>query len=134
MITKPYVWNFRSDAHVRATLSEASILKRRRKNIIGIQITVISWTLEFLSGSLLLIRHLINIGTFQTVKDSKCMDQIFILIGFFITNILVPGSYLLNDEAKKLFILAKGWTSFFQNHLIKCFQGKEPFNEDNQVA
>ena len=111
-------------------MSEASILKRRRKNIIGIQITVISWTLEFLSGSLLLIR----LWTFQTVKDSKFMDQIFILIGFFITNILVPGSYLLNDEAYGLFILAKGWKAFFLNNVVNSFRRNEASNENNHIA
>ena len=115
---------------MKALLSEDSILKRRRQNIIGMKITAISWMLEFLSGFILLLRF----RHYQTIKEHEWTDKIFHLFGLALTTILIPGSYLLNDEAKKLFILAKGWTSFFQNHWTKGFHGKEPFNEDNQVA
>ena len=124
------IFVLRKDEHVKALLSEDSILKRRRQNIIGMKITAISWMLEFLSGFISLLRF----WHYQTIKEHQLMDKMFHLFGNALTTIFIPGSYLLNDEAKKLFILARGWTSFFQNHLIKCFQGKETFNEDNQVA
>ena len=115
---------------MKALLSEDSILKRRRKNVIGMKITAISWMLEFLSGFILLLRF----RHYQTIKEHEWTDKIFHLFGLALTTILIPGSYLLNDEAHKLLILAKGWRSFFQENVVKGFQRNEPSNENNEFV
>ena len=106
---------FRSESKERvlASLSEESIRKRRRRNTIGIQITVISWLLEFFAG-------IINVSRYwmmQNDQDSDWTDRLFALFDTFVFLILIPGSYLLNSEAIKLFIHAKGWTMFIVTRL-----------------
>jgi hypothetical protein len=102
-----------SKERVLACLSEESIRKRRRRNTIGIQITIISWFLEFLAGIVNLSRY----WMFQNDQDSDWTDRLFGLFDVFVFLILIPGSYLLNNEAIKLFIHAKGWTMFIITRL-----------------
>ena len=115
---------------MKALLSEDSILKRRRKNVIGMKITAISWMLEFLSGFISLLRF----WHYQTIKEHQWMDKMFHLFGNALTTIFIPGSYLLNDEAYKLFILAKGWGAFIRNNVVSSFRRNERSNENNQIV
>ena len=91
---------------ILASLSEESKTKRRRRNKIGIQITFISWILEFLGGTIVLLRYFL----FQTNNGGEWLDRLFALFDFFFCIVLVPLSYLLNDEAVKLAIEVKGWS------------------------
>ena len=91
---------------ILASLSEESKTKRRRRNKIGIQITFISWILEFLGGTIVLLRYLL----FQTHNGGEWLDRLFALFDFFFCIVLVPLSYLLNDEAVKVAIEVKGWS------------------------
>ena len=115
---------------MKALLSEDSILKRRRKNVIGMKITAISWMFEFLSGFIALLRF----RHYQTIREHEWMDKMFHLFGLALTTIFIPGSYLLNDEAYKLFILAKGWKAFIINNVINSFRRNGPSNENNHIA
>ena len=91
-----------------ASLSEESKIKRRRRNTIGIQITIISWILEFFGGIIALARF----WMFQTKDDGEWADRMFSLVGLFISMVLIPLSYLLNNEAVKVAIQVKGWSNF----------------------
>ena len=104
-----------SNEHVLACLSEESIRKRRRRNTIGIQITVISWLLEFFAGIINLSRY----WMMQINQDSDWTDRLFLLFDTFVFMVLIPGSYLLNNEAVKLCIHAKGWTTFIINRITR---------------
>ena len=120
-----------NNEHIIASLSEESIRKRRRKNTIGIQITVISWLLELLGNIIMVSRYL----TWQHVDDTELSnDRIFHFFGIFVTLILLPGSYLLNSEAVKLLIAAKGWTTFARNNIARCFQQNTSEDEENWIA
>ena len=111
--------------HLIASLSKESVLKRRRRHNIGIQITAMSWLLEFLASIVSLLRYCIM----GTGKNSEWIDRLSQLLVLFISYILVPGSYLLNDEVTKLLIVANGWTKFFRNNVAKCGQRREPSNQ-----
>ena len=89
-------------------MSEESKIKRRRRNTIGIQITAISWILEFFGGIIALIRF----WMFQTKDGGEWADRMFSLLGLFICMVLIPLSYLLNNEAVKVAIQVKGWSNF----------------------
>ena len=91
-----------------ASLSEESKIKRRRRNTIGIQITVISWILEFFGGTIALARF----WMFQTKDGGEWADRMFSLLGLFICMVLIPLSYLLNNETVKVAIQVKGWSNF----------------------
>ena len=111
------IWFCRSESKERvlACLSEESIRKRHRRNTIGIQITVISWLLEFFAGIINLSRY----WMMQINQDSDWTDRLFLLFDTFVFIVLIPGSYLLNNEAVKLCIHAKGWTTFIINRITR---------------
>ena len=53
----------------------------------------------------------------QTIQDSEWTDRMFGVFDIFVSLVLIPSSYLLNSEAVKLLIVAKGWTTFFISRL-----------------
>ena len=103
-------------------LSEESIIKRRRRNTIGLQITIISWSLEFLASITLVSKYWIlqsyhnehwNYTQRQLVSNIlKVLEALTILI-------LIPSSYLLNSEANKLRIMANGWITMCTKQRIE---------------
>ena len=95
-------------------MSEEAILKRRRRNTIGIQIAFISWMLEFLAGNINIARY----WMMQTDQDDEWTDRLFGLLDAFIWLVLIPGSYLLNNEAIKLTIHAQGWLSLCRTQIV----------------
>ena len=102
---------------ILASLSEEAKRKRRRKHTIGIQITAVSWMLEFIGGCIVMSRFLL----FQKQDGTKdeWTDRILALLDIFVCLIPIPLSYLLNDEAIKLAIQTQGWIRFLRrpNHV-----------------
>ena len=129
-----YMLTSRSDNKetIIASLSKESILKRRRRNTIGIQITVITWMFELLANIIAFSRCLMWVN--NDAHNIEHMDRISILFGLFVQVILIPSSYLLNSEAVKLLILAKGWTTFLGDNMIRCLQRNRASNEIQPIT
>ena len=88
---------------VNQLLSEESKIKRNRKTTIGIQTTTISWILEFLGGSIVLL-------SYYLVKDrDECTDLITLLSMVSLNYILIPASYLMIPAKYKESIFKNGW-------------------------
>ena len=123
---------FRSENNetIIAALSVESILKRRRRHKIGIQITVISWILELFASFIPLSRYLIWTGN----EDNEWVDRIVNLVGLFIGSVIVPGSYLLNNEAVKMLIVAHGWTKFVRGSMVRCLSRNRLSNDNIELA
>ena len=119
------IYFFRSESRERvlACLSEESIRKRRRRNTIGIQITVISWMLELLSGFIFLYRY----WMMQTNQDREWTQRMFGIFDIFVSLVLIPSSYLLNNEAVKIAINTIGWTKFCRSRLER----RDDLNENH---
>ena len=62
--------------------------------------------------------HLARYWMMQTDQDDEWTDRLFGLLDAFINLVLIPGSYLLNDEAKKLMIYAQGWLSLCRTQIV----------------
>ena len=101
-------------------MSDDAIRKRRRKHTIGIQITVFTWMLELLYNISTVARYFI----WEKAPDNEWSDRMFSVFECFISFILIPGSYLLNNEAVKLLILEKGWQTFSLETIARYFQPK----------
>ena len=83
---------------------------------------VIAWSLEFISGLLLLI--------YWFLSEDKNHQLALIMIDILLRFIIIPGSYLLNTEVNKALIVAEGWwkslrTTFRSNKI-------QPSNNQNQ--
>ena len=72
--------------------------------------TVVSWLLEFFTGIIA-----ISINIHSENPDSN-VDLIFsvVVMDAFLNFVLIPGSYLLNNEINKKLIIAEGWCKIFR--------------------
>jgi hypothetical protein len=94
-------------------LSEDSKLKRRRIGKVNIQMTAISWLLELFTG-------LVAMGiTIHSQNPESDIDFIacIIIIDACLNFILIPSSYLLNNEVNKTMIIAGGWCRIFRRRV-----------------
>ena len=106
-----------------ALLSEDSIRRRQRRNTIGIQITVFSWMLEFLAGSIFCARYWVPL-----FYSNENFYRIRMLLDNSVCFVLIPSSYLLNNEDVKLSIQATGWRALFR---IYGIEESDPENGTN---
>ena len=128
--THIFIHNRRSENRgvINALLSEEARIKRYRKKTINIQMTCISWSLEFVSGL---------IGMLQLVTQMKSAS-IFLPLAVFSTLlnfIIIPTTYLLNTELCKAFIFAQGWWKAFRilvssNRVAPSQNSQEEQNEN----
>ena len=119
-----YIHNRRSENKetVNGSLSEESKIKRRRKKTINLQMTIISWSLEFLAGLtsliILVFSHLDPslLSAINIVVDSDSSVRIlFVFLPVFLYFIIIPSTYLLHTEICKAYIIAHGWCKCFSN-------------------
>ena len=75
--------------------------------------TVMSWLLECFTGIIA-----ISINIHSESPDSN-VDLIFSVIAMdaFLNFVLIPSSYLLNNEINKKLIIAEGWCKIFQRRV-----------------
>ena len=76
--------------------------KRGRQFVVGIQMTVISWCLEFVAGVFIMIMTACAAYGFIWVPGLWISD---ICVSF----IVIPASYLFNNEINKSLIVVDGW-------------------------
>ena len=126
--------SFRSDnkQFLQIALSEESIIKRRRKNKVNIQMTGISWLIEFGTG---MIAMAINIYSKNPDSNDDLICSI-IIVDACLNFILIPSSYLVNNEVNKTLIIAEGWCRIFKRRVKsnKVNPSVENANEAQIVA
>ena len=87
--------------NAEALLSEDARNRRHRTQAINLQMVVIAWSLEFISGLLVMV--------FWFFVDDKNDQLALILIDILLRFVIIPGSYLLNTEVSKALVVAEGW-------------------------
>ena len=87
---------------MQIVLSEGSKLKRRRMNKVNLQMTVISWCLEFIAG-------LVCLGVNFNPESSPDLISIMVIFDACLSFIIIPSTYIFNDGARKRGIIAEGW-------------------------
>ena len=71
--------------------------------------TVFSWSLEFITGLVLLVIN-IKIHNPETNVD---LITFMVIFDAFLNFIIIPSSYILNNESMKEIIMAEGWCKIF---------------------
>ena len=112
---------------LQSLLSETSKQKRRRRNVINLQMTIIAWSLEFMTG---LVNLLIGVKTSNPESNVDFITCMVIIDGF-LNFIIIPSSYILNSDVLKTAIIASGWFQFFRQ-LIISIKVQPLQNDDNQ--
>jgi len=91
-----------SEGVVSAMLSEKVRIKRQRRKTINIQMTIISWLIEFISGiAILAMYFLFNEANIVTL---------FAMFNTFVNFVIIPGTYILHTEVFRTFVVAQGWS------------------------
>ena len=104
-------------------LSEESRRKRKRSNAINIQITFITWLLEFSAGILCAVVYF---------TASKVASRWLAFLDMTLNFILIPSSYIINNDVNKAVIIAHGWIQGFRR-MFSLTTPDEP-NQDNGNA
>ena len=82
-------------------------MRRRRRYTISIKMTMISWSLELITGGISLVNTLI----FGHDDSLEIVTQVLVGVHVFLYFVVIPSSYLLNTEIFKNRIVEQGWTS-----------------------
>ena len=95
---------------MQIVLSESSKLKRRRTNKVNLQMTVISWSLEFIAG-------LVCLGVNFNPESSPDLISIMVIFDTCLNFIIIPSTYIFNDEVRKRGIIAEGWYTWVRGRM-----------------
>ena len=102
---------------MKTGLSKDDKILRRRKVTVSIQMTMLSWSLEAISG----ITAFLLIFTASRDDNLEPIAVILILLNLMLYYIFVPISYLINTEVLKALILAKGWFNWSKSFILSPF-------------
>ena len=95
-------------------LTEEYKIKRRKQNKVSIQMTVLSWSLEFLTG-------LLSMSAMYLARNEDTnvdVIAVIVVIDTSLNFILIPSTYVFNNEMNKTVIMAEGWWKIFPS----CFR------------
>ena len=100
-------FHFRSQKKefLQNNLSDDEKTFRRRKATISIQMTIISWTMEALTG----VSAFVLILCVSRQDSLETIASFFILLNHCLYFILIPLSYLFNTQVWKAIVIAQGW-------------------------
>ena len=99
---------------LNAALSDDARIKRGRTRTVNLQMTFISWSLEFISGIITMaFIYIIHHGIYDNISK-----HVLLALDICINSIVIPGSYLLNSEVNKSLIVAGGWYRAIRNLLL----------------
>ena len=107
-----FIFRHENKSVIDALLTEDSRRRRNRQKIVGIQMTMVSWFLELLTGVLMMILNLFGTGkgTLHTIMTDH---YILVFIDVFLCGVLIPSTYILNGDIIKEEIVENGWRKYF---------------------
>jgi hypothetical protein len=82
-----------------------------RRNTISLQTTILSWSLEFITGFLMLMNLLFRID------DENALFRILVPLDITLCTVVVPISYIVKTEDVKKSIVNTGWWTHFKTLL-----------------
>ena len=111
---------------MQIVLSESSKLKRRRTNKVNLQMTVISWSLEFIAG-------LVCLGVNFNPESSPDLISIMVIFDTCWNFIIIPSTYIFNDEVRKRGIIAEGWCTGVRSRMDSNSVGPASNNDSMKM-
>ena len=114
---------------MQIVLSESSKLKRRRMNKVNLQMTVISWSLEFIAGLVCLgVNFLI-----ENPESNPDLISIMVIFDSCLNFIIIPSTYIFNDEVRKRGIIAEGWYTGVRGRMYSNSVGPASNNDSIEI-
>ena len=111
---------------MQIVLSESSKLKRRRTNKVNLQMTVISWSLEFIAG-------LVCLGVNFNPESSPDLISIMVIFDTCLNFIIIPSTYIFNDEVRKRGIIKEGWYIGVRGRVVSNSVGLASNNDSTKM-
>ena len=98
-----FMFYFRLEQHngVNELLNDNAKRSRKHTQTVNIQMSVMTWLMEFITGCLLMINF--------TMSDNITIIIIISLFDVIMTFVVIPGAYILNTEVMKSKIIQNGW-------------------------
>ena len=96
-----YCFRQEQESGVNELLNDNAKQRRKHTKTVNIQMSVITWLIEFITGCLLIILF--------TLDDNITVIIIIGLFDIIMTFVAIPGAYILNTEIMKSRIIQNGW-------------------------
>ena len=96
-----YYSRLEKESRVNELLNENAKRRRKHTETVNIQMSVMTWLIEFITGCLLMILF--------TLDDNITVILIIGLFDIIMTFVAIPGAYILNTEIMKSKIIQNGW-------------------------
>ena len=104
-------------------MSEESLRKRQRQDKIGIQTNILAWSVEFLTGLIILINYLFLNGKIE--MENK-LYRVFLPVDTILCTIVIPACYLFKTERVRKSIYNNGWIEVFTRSFLSRFSRTSP--------
>ena len=96
-----YYFRLEQESGVNELLNDNAKRRRKHTETVNIQMSVMTWLIEFITGVLLI--------TLFTLDDNVTVIIIIGLLDVIMTLVAIPGAYILNTEIMKSKIIQDGW-------------------------
>ena len=107
-------YRFQNKPALQAMLTEEYKLKRYKQTKVSIQMNVISWSLEFLTGLLSMTAMYLS----RNEETNVDVISVIVIADTSLNFLLIPSTYVFNNEMNKTFIMAEGWWKI----ITRCFR------------
>ena len=94
------------NSRVNDLLNDESKLRRSHTRTINIQVSVITWSIEFLTGCVFMVLCL--------VINNIAILGVLVFFDGTLSFLVIPSVYILNTEVTKALIIANGWFRSFR--------------------
>ena len=95
------IFRIDKESGVNELLSDNAKRSRKHTQTVNIQMSVMTWAIEFITGCLLMMNF--------TMSDNITVIVIINFIDVVMTFVLIPGAYILNTEVMKTRVIENGW-------------------------
>ena len=96
-----YYFRLEQESGVNELLNDNAKRSRKHTQTVNIQMSVMTWSIEFITGFLLMMNF--------TMSDNITIIIIISFIDVVMTFVLIPGAYILNTEVMKRRVIENGW-------------------------
>ena len=95
---------------LRKAMSEEARRNRAHRQKVSLQISILSWMVEFITGALIMLDYLL------AISDSDFYDWMCWLVALdvFLCGVVIPSAYILNTEVIKQYLYNFGWMMTFK--------------------
>ena len=105
-------WRKENGDYLNAALGESSKHRRHRVNVIGLQTSILSWSVEFVTGGLVWIDLLFSFSS------ENSWARVFIsVLDSFLFSIILPITYIIKTKQIKERLSKQGWYNTLRGFL-----------------